>query len=124
MPRKKLPVTQVILAEPIPEQPIAQAPDWRLSPTPPIFDGDTGERITGGAAMDWQLDPPHLPWQVVPCRECRDPMCSRNVEKRDTCETCVWQLMDKIRDFEQARIRHATDRLINPFACPMTFSGS
>jgi hypothetical protein len=32
-------------------------------------------------AIDWQLDSPDLPWQIVRCRECNDDMYTRNPAK-------------------------------------------
>jgi hypothetical protein len=115
--KKALVEQQAILADPLPEKPIAIAPtpDWRFSLTPPLFDGDTGERVTE-VAEDWRRDSAELPWQVVRCCQCQDLMATRDPKLHDCCESCGYRIRQDFYERRQADIRRATDKLINPFA--------
>ena len=128
MRRKKTIVEQhAIPAEPLSEQPIAiaPAPDWRYSPTPPIFDGDTGERITGGVAEDWRRDDPSLPWLIIRCEYgCRDLIATRNPRRDicERCERCAYRIRDEFYERQRTQIRRNTGRLLNPFASTNIFN--
>ena len=66
-------------------------------------------------AIDYNLDPPEMPWQIVRCRECNDEMYTRNPQKRDVCEECMWSLTQQLAEVDRARVLRNTDRLLNPF---------
>lgn len=83
-----------------------------LAPEPaPLADPPSHYR----KAIDWQLDSPDLPWQIVRCRECNGDMYSRNPEKRDVCEECMWLMADKLQDLAKHQVKQLENRVVNPF---------
>jgi len=105
---------ECFLAEPPPEPP-APLDAWRYSPEPPTFDPESGERITG-VAEDWQRDDASLPWQIVRCHHCNDPIATRDPQRHDTCDSCGYRIRDEFYERRKSDIRRASNRLINPFA--------
>jgi hypothetical protein len=114
MPKKKTNLQQPL--SPVvsdPSEQVSPFDTWRYSPEPPIFDPESGERITG-VAEDWRRDDPSLPWLIIRCHLCNDAIATRSL-KRDVCESCGYRIRDDFYEHQRARIRRVTDRLVNPF---------
>jgi hypothetical protein len=112
MRKSKAPDHHVMLADSAPAQP-AQVEDWRYAPTPPAVDPETGDPVNG-IAEDWNQDQPTLPWLIIRCHNCNDPIATRSL-KRDVCESCAYRIRDDFYENRRAQIRRSENRLVNPF---------
>jgi hypothetical protein len=109
--RKSKAPDHVTLADSSPAQP---AQDWRYAPKPPAIDPESGDPVVG-IAEDWNRDPPTLPWLIIRCHACNDPIATRSL-KRDICERCAYRIRDDFYENRRAQIRRSENRLVNPFA--------
>lgn len=66
-------------------------------------------------AEDWELEPPDALWQQPRCRNCGQPMWTRQPEKHDICEECGYLMRDQQQTYERQQRQHHADRIVNPF---------